>query len=79
MAFRNALRRRVPCLDAVHQSVRARRRARAISARASAARPILVYQMGKVGSASVLRALEGTCPERPALHVHFLAKRDSRR
>ena len=75
MAFRTALRRRVPCLDAVQQSVRARRRARAITARPGAARPILVYQMGKVGSASVMRALERVCPARPALHVHFLAGR----
>ena len=75
MAFRSALRRSIPCLDAVHQSVHAHRRAAAITARPGAARPILVYQMGKVGSTSVMRALERACPARPALHVHFLAKR----
>ena len=35
--------------------------------------PLLVYQMGKVGSLSVLEMLREACPERDLFHVHFLA------
>ena len=37
------------------------------------AAPLLVYQMGKVGSASVVEALGARLPDREVLHVHFLA------
>jgi lipopolysaccharide biosynthesis glycosyltransferase len=35
--------------------------------------PLLVHQMGKVGSLSVLEMLREACPERDLYHVHFLA------
>jgi lipopolysaccharide biosynthesis glycosyltransferase len=35
--------------------------------------PLLVHQMGKVGSLSVLEMLREACPERDLHHVHFLA------
>lgn len=36
--------------------------------------PILIYQMGKVGSSSVKRSLETYSLNRPIFHVHFLRK-----
>jgi lipopolysaccharide biosynthesis glycosyltransferase len=36
-------------------------------------RPLLVHQMGKVGSSSVLEMLREACPDRDLFHVHFLA------
>jgi hypothetical protein len=65
---RLALRSLPPLRPWVH-GWRARRAAAALDAGVDA--PVLVYQMGKVGSASVLRALESA--GRPALHVHSLA------
>ncbi|MCA9564735.1 MAG: hypothetical protein KC561_14665 [Myxococcales bacterium] len=35
--------------------------------------PVLVYQMGKVGSSTVLATLQGRLPRRRALQVHFLS------
>ena len=35
-------------------------------------RPILVLQVGKVGSTAVLRALADQVPDRPAIHLHSL-------
>jgi len=48
----------------------ARRRAAAI--RPEGPSPLLVYQMGKVGSSSVLRTLESLDLPRPVLHFHYL-------
>jgi hypothetical protein len=37
--------------------------------------PIIIYQMGKVGSSSVERILKGANLDRPVYHVHFLSHR----
>jgi hypothetical protein len=50
-----------------------RTRAALAAWRRRGAEPLLVYQMGKVGSASVLEALRERLPDRDVLHVHFLA------
>lgn len=36
--------------------------------------PILIYQMGKVGSSSIKRSLEALEIDRPIYHVHFLSE-----
>jgi hypothetical protein len=45
-----------------------RRRLRRVEERS----PILVYQMGKVGSRTVVETLEGMALERPVIHLHTL-------
>lgn len=35
--------------------------------------PVLIYQMGKVGSSSVAHSLEQTGSRETAIHVHFLS------
>ena len=41
--------------------------------------PILVYQMGKVGSRTVFRSLRNAAQNRPIYHVHFLSHEGIRR
>lgn len=41
---------------------------------AGSAAPVLVYQMGKVGSSSVYRAVEAALPGIPVYHLHFLSE-----
>lgn len=36
--------------------------------------PVLVYQMGKVGSSTVYAAIKADMPRTPAYHVHFLSQ-----
>jgi len=36
--------------------------------------PVLVYQMGKVGSTSIVRSLKASNVDRPVYHPHFLSK-----
>lgn len=67
---RFALRALPPLRPLVH-GWRARREAARLDPAPGARVPVLVYQMGKVGSASVTRALEAAA--QPALHVHALA------
>lgn len=35
--------------------------------------PLIVFQMGKVGSTAILASLEAAAPRRPLFHVHFLS------
>ncbi len=61
----------VPPLRPLVYGWRARREAAQLDPGPGAPAPVLVYQMGKVGSASVARALAAAAL--PALHVHTLA------
>jgi hypothetical protein len=63
--------RALPPLRPLVYGWRARREAAQLDPASGRPAPVLVYQMGKVGSASVARALETTA--RTALHVHTLA------
>lgn len=63
--------RAVPPLRPLVYGWRARREAARLDPVPGTPAPVLVYQMGKVGSASVARALEAAA--HPALHVHTLA------
>jgi len=63
--------RAVPPLRPLVYGWRARQEAARLDPAPGTPAPVLVYQMGKVGSASVTRALEAAA--QPALHVHTLA------
>src|SRR3954467_9048640 len=41
--------------------------------------PIVIYQMGKVGSKTVERSLSAQTRDRPIFHVHFLTQEGLRR
>ena len=66
-----SLAHRVPPLRPALYSWLARHQTAQLDTDADTAPPVLVYQMGKVGSASVMRELEAE--GRPAFHVHTLA------
>lgn len=46
---------------------------------ATSGEPILVYQMGKVGSSSIVKSLNALKVDRPVYHVHFLNLRNIER
>lgn len=53
-------------LSTIYHEARLRR---AITSRAS---PVLIHQMGKVGSSSIFDSLKATKLDRPLFHIHFL-------
>lgn len=65
--------RRVPPLQYWWNQQQAARDARLLDPDGSDKPPVLVYQMAKVGSATVVRSLQQADPERVVLHVHFLS------
>jgi hypothetical protein len=65
--------RRVPPLQYWWSQQRAAREARLLDPDRSDKSPVLVYQMAKVGSSTVVRSLQQADPERAVLHVHFLS------
>lgn len=69
--MRGALRLAAP-LEAAGKRIAAEREARRAFSR-SQAPPILIYQMGKVGSATVYRSLQQAALPNPVLHLHFLS------
>jgi hypothetical protein len=66
---------RIPLAAPLLGSLRARRAAAALNDGERGPRALLVYQMGKVGSATVERALDRLELDRPVIHVHFLSTR----
>lgn len=49
-----------------------------LTSRRRSGRPILVYQMGKVGSRTIVKSLRGAGLDSPIFHVHFLAEENLR-
>jgi hypothetical protein len=68
-----AVVRRVPPLEYWWNQQRAARDARLLDPDGADTAPVLVYQMGKVGSSTVVRSLQQADPEQVVLHVHFLS------
>jgi hypothetical protein len=68
-----AVVRRVPPLEYWWNHQRAARDARLLDPNGLGKPPVLVYQMAKVGSTTVVRSLQQADPERVVLHVHFLS------
>jgi hypothetical protein len=60
-------------VDRRYGTARAYERARLASVQFGRTAPIVVLQMGKVGSRSVLASLERAVPDRPVVHAHFLS------
>ncbi len=71
-SLRRSLRRIKP-LHAMWMRIRAEREARSAFSR-PAAPPILIYQMGKVGSTTVYKSLSGAALPNSILHLHFLSE-----
>jgi hypothetical protein len=72
IVMNDRLRRASKRLGEVRLLSRLYHEARLRRTRTSGARPILIYQMGKVGSRSVVDALRAMKLGRPVYHVHFL-------
>jgi len=68
-----AVVRRVPPLEYWWNQQRAARDAQLLGPNRSGKPPVLVYQMAKVGSMTVVRSLQQADPERVVLHVHYLS------
>lgn len=71
--MRAAIRRTLSSSYVVHREYRLLRLS-SESLRLRDREPLLVYQMGKVGSTAVARALDEACPGRPLYHLHTLQR-----